>query len=98
MIAGAASSRPVPGTLPAQMIINFQKQGGNKMEEKKNSEKTFSTCLEGFPCAEMMQKMMGQQGIGSLCQDMMKSMMKGFSGSKGENKATKEEESHGSKE
>jgi len=65
------------------------------MEEKKNSEKTFSTCLESFPCAEMMQKMMGQQGIGSLCQDMMKSMMKGFSGIKGETTAVKKEASDG---
>jgi hypothetical protein len=42
------------------------------MAEKEESKKGFSTCLEGIPFAEMMQKMMGHQGIGSLCAEMMK--------------------------
>jgi hypothetical protein len=45
------------------------------MEEKKENQKEFSTCLEGIPFAEMMQKMIGQQGIGSLCTEMMKQVM-----------------------
>jgi len=49
-----------------------QKNGGNKMADKNESQKEFSTCLESIPCAEMMQKMMGQKGIGSLCGEMMK--------------------------
>jgi hypothetical protein len=49
-----------------------QKNGGNKMADKNESQKEFSTCLEGIPCAEMMQKMMGQKGIGSLCGEMMR--------------------------
>jgi len=36
------------------------------------NQKEFSTCLEDTPFAEMMQKMIGQQGIGSLCVEMMK--------------------------
>lgn len=42
------------------------------MTTKNESQKEFSTCLESIPCAEMMQKMMGQKGIGSLCTEMMK--------------------------
>jgi hypothetical protein len=45
------------------------------MTEKKENQKEFSTCLEGIPFAEMMQKMIGQQGIGSLCTEMMKKVM-----------------------
>ena len=42
------------------------------MAEKKENQKEFSTCLEDIPFAEMMQKMMGQKGVGSLCAEMMK--------------------------
>jgi hypothetical protein len=45
------------------------------MMEKKENQKKFSTCLEDTPLAEMMQKMLGQQGIGSLCAEMMKKVM-----------------------
>ena len=45
------------------------------MAEKKQNQKDFSTCLEAIPMAEMMQKMFGQQGIGSLCSEMMKKVM-----------------------
>jgi hypothetical protein len=60
------------------------------MEAKKDKQKEFSTCLEGSPFAETMQKMMGQQGTGSLCDAMMRSMMKKCCGIK----EAKEEESH----
>lgn len=42
------------------------------MAEKEENKKGFSTCLEDIPFAEMMQKMMGQKGVGSLCAEMMK--------------------------
>jgi hypothetical protein len=42
------------------------------MTDKKESQKEFSTCMENAPFVEMMQKMMGQKGIGSLCAEMMK--------------------------
>lgn len=45
------------------------------MAEEKENQKDFSTCLEDSPFAEMMQKMSGQQGIGSLCAEMMKNFM-----------------------
>ena len=60
------------------------------MEEKKDNQKEFSTCLEGSPFAETMQRMMRQQGIGSLCEEMMKSMVKECCSIK----EAKEEESH----
>jgi hypothetical protein len=45
------------------------------MTEEKENQKEFSTCMESISCAEMMQKMMGQKGIGSLCAEMMKKAM-----------------------
>lgn len=42
------------------------------MTDQKESAKGFSTCLENAHFAEMMQKIMGQQGIGSLCAEFMK--------------------------
>ena len=40
------------------------------MAEKEENKKGFSTCLEGIPLAEMMQKMIGQQGNRfPLCRD-----------------------------
>lgn len=42
------------------------------MTEKKENQKAFSTCMENKHFAEMMQKVMGQHGIGSLCAEMMK--------------------------
>jgi hypothetical protein len=42
------------------------------MVEKKGNQKEFSTCLEDISFAEMMQRMMGQKGVGSLCAEMMK--------------------------
>lgn len=42
------------------------------MTDKKESTETFSTCLENAHFAEMMQKVMGTQGIGSLCAEFMK--------------------------
>ena len=46
------------------------------MTKGKDRQKAFSTCLENAPFAEMMQKMMGEKGIGSLCAGMMKQVMK----------------------
>ena len=42
------------------------------MANIKENPKMFSTCMENAPFVEMMQKMMGQKGIGSLCAEMMK--------------------------
>jgi hypothetical protein len=45
------------------------------MADKKDSHKEFSTCFEMLPFAEMMRKMMGRQGVGSLCAEMMKKVI-----------------------
>ncbi len=45
------------------------------MADKKDTQSEFSTCFEKLPFAEMMQKMMSQQGMGSLCAEMMKKIM-----------------------
>jgi hypothetical protein len=60
------------------------------MEEKKKNQKEFSTCFDCVTFAEMMQKMKGRQGIGSLCKEMMGSMMKKCCGVQD----AKEEKSH----
>jgi len=46
------------------------------MKENKGQPKKVSTCFEGSPAAEMMQKIMAEQGIGSLCEEMMRSLIK----------------------
>ncbi len=45
------------------------------MADKKDTPKEFSTCFEKLPFAEMMRKMADQQGVGSLCAEMMKKIM-----------------------
>jgi hypothetical protein len=65
-----------------------------KMEEKKEKPEGFSTCLEGFPFAEAMQKMAGRQGVGSLCDQMMRTMMKRCCAANETPKEEKKEESH----
>ena len=46
------------------------------MKENKDQPKKVSTCFEGSPAAEMMRKIMGEQGIGSLCEEMMRSLIR----------------------
>ncbi len=45
------------------------------MADKENAHKEFGTCFEKQPFAEMMRKMLGRQGAGSLCAEMMKKIM-----------------------
>ncbi len=46
------------------------------MKEDKDQPRQVSTCLEDPAYAEMVQKIMGGQGIGSLCEERMRSLMK----------------------
>ena len=46
------------------------------MADKQDHQKDFSTCFEKLPFAEMMQKMLGRQGVGSLCSEMMEKIRK----------------------
>ena len=43
-------------------------------EQKTTGEQSQSPC-EGTPCAEMMEKIMGQEGKGCGCMEMMEKMM-----------------------
>ena len=51
------------------------------MKENKDQQSKAGTCFENSPCAEMMQKLMGEKGIGSLCEEMMQKMREHGSGS-----------------
>jgi hypothetical protein len=46
------------------------------MKENERRPKKVSTCFEGSPTAAMMQKIMGEKGIGSLSEEMMRSLIK----------------------
>jgi hypothetical protein len=46
------------------------------MKDNKGQPKDVSTCFEGSPTVEMMLKIMGENGIGSLSEEMMRSLMK----------------------
>jgi len=46
------------------------------MADKKNIHKESSTCFENFSFAEVMQKIRAQQGVGSLCAEMMEKIRK----------------------
>ena len=46
------------------------------MTEDKDRPKTVSTCFDGSPCAENMQKALGGGGIGSLCERLLRSARK----------------------
>jgi len=62
------------------------------MKENKGQPKKVSTCFEGSPTAEMMQKIMGEHGIGSLCEEMMRSLIKKINEDIEESKNIKKEE------
>jgi len=45
------------------------------MAEKNDTDKQFDTCFANSPFAELMQKMASRQGVGSLCEEMMKKIL-----------------------
>jgi|PlaIllAssembly_1097288.scaffolds.fasta_scaffold2317798_2 hypothetical protein len=45
------------------------------MADKKNTDRGFDACFENNPLAELMQKMMGRQRVGSLSAEMMKKIL-----------------------
>jgi hypothetical protein len=58
------------------------------MANEERPEKQFSTCLEDVPFAEALQKMLDQQGVGSLSAEMMRRVME----KQGQTKTKKEED------
>jgi len=65
-----------------------------EVKETKDQPGKVSTCFEGAPFAELMQKVMGERGIGSLCQEMMRTLMNGDHDAK-DSPQEPREESHG---
>ena len=62
------------------------------MKEDKDQQRKISTCLEGSPWAEMMQRIMDEQGADSPCEKMMSSLMTtGLHDRENPQKAKKEE-------
>jgi hypothetical protein len=45
------------------------------MADKRDTDGGFETCFENTPFAELMQKMLGRQGVGSLCTELMKKIL-----------------------
>ncbi len=68
------------------------------MKEDKDQQKKVSTCLEGSPYAEMMQKIMGEHGIGSLSEEMMRSLRETCREGKESQGEANKEEGHGKKD
>lgn len=61
------------------------------MDENKDQLRKLSTCFEGSSFAEMMQKIVGAEGIGSLNEEMMRSLIESCCQSKGEPQEAKKE-------
>jgi hypothetical protein len=68
------------------------------VKDDKEQPKQVSTCFEGLPSAEMMQKVMGEEGIGSLCAEMMRSFMNKNHEAKNEPQDASKKEGHGREE
>jgi hypothetical protein len=61
------------------------------MDENKDRLRKLSTCFEGSSFAEMMQKIVGAEGIGSLSEEIMRSLIESCCEGKGEpQEATKD--------
>jgi hypothetical protein len=63
-----------------------------EMKDNKELPGQVSTCFEGLASAEMMQKIMGEKGIGSLSAEMMRSLIKKLDEDIDESQQTKKEE------
>ena len=62
------------------------------MDKNKDQPRKVSTCFDGSSCAEMMQKIMGERGMGSLCEEMMRSLIKKLNEDIEESQKSKKEE------
>jgi carbon monoxide dehydrogenase subunit G len=62
------------------------------MKENKGHPTEVSTCFDGSPAAEMIQKIMGEQKIGSLSEEMMRSLIRKLNEDIEESQNTKKEE------
>jgi hypothetical protein len=63
-----------------------------KVKDNEEKPRQVSTCFEGSSFAEMMQKIMGSEGIGSLSEEMMRSMIEKLNEDLEESPKSKKEE------
>jgi|GEM_PF-2073160 len=61
------------------------------MDENKDQTRKLSTCFEGSSFAEMMQRIVGAEGIGSLSEEMMRSLIESCCEGKGESQEAEKE-------
>jgi hypothetical protein len=63
-----------------------------EMDENKDQPRKFSTCFDGSSFARMMQMIISEKGIGSLCEEMMRSLgQRGCEGEEEPQEARKKE-------
>lgn len=62
-----------------------------KVKDNKVQPRRVSTCFEGSSFAEMTQKIVGVEGIGSLSEEMMRSLIESCYQGKGEPQEAKKE-------
>ncbi len=63
-----------------------------KVKDNKEQPRKVSTCFEGSSSAEMMQKIVGAEGIGSLSEEMMRSLIEKLNEDLEESHKSKKEE------
>jgi hypothetical protein len=69
-----------------------------EMKDNREQPRQVSTCFEGLPSAEMIQKIMGEKGIGSLSAEMMRSLMNGSREAEDGSQDAGKTEGHGNEE
>ena len=74
--------------LPANYAGDMVKE----VDENKDRPRKVSTCFEGSPFAEMTQKIMGVERIGSLSEEMMRSLIEKLNEDLEESHKSKKEE------
>jgi hypothetical protein len=62
------------------------------MDENKDQPRKISTCFEGSSFAEKMQQIVGAEGIGSLSEEMMRSLIEKLNEDLEESHKSKKEE------
>ena len=63
-----------------------------EMDENKDQPRKVSTCFEGSSFAEKMQQIVGAEGIGSLSEEMMRSLIEKLNEDLEESHKSKKEE------
>ena len=65
------------------------------MSKPKDEPRKVSTCFEGSTWAEMIEKASGEEKLGSLCEEMMKSLVKGLGSNAAQGKTENKDQNSG---